>query len=80
MHAGRGIHKLEVEALVSEDVQPVLQLKSAAVVLKPTEAKISPLSATRDVIPEGRQVYQNLLVFNLNVAKAAEVALYAPIR
>jgi len=79
MHAGRGIHKLEVEALVSEDVQPVLQLKSAAVVLKPTEAKISPLSATRDVIPEGRQVYQNLLVFNLNVAKAAEVALYAPI-
>jgi len=49
-------------------------------VLKPTEAKISPLSATRDVIPEGRQVYQNLLVFNLNVAKAAEVALYAPIR
>jgi len=39
MHAGRGIHKLEVEALVSEDVQPVLQLKSAAVVLKPTEAK-----------------------------------------
>ncbi|XP_070069765.1 tripeptidyl-peptidase 2 isoform X1 [Drosophila takahashii] len=79
MHAGRGIHKLEIEALVSEDVQPLLQLKNAAVVLKPSEAKISPLSATRDVIPDGRQVYQNLLVFNLNVAKPAEVALYAPI-
>ncbi|XP_052840735.1 LOW QUALITY PROTEIN: tripeptidyl-peptidase 2 [Drosophila gunungcola] len=79
MHAGRGIHKLEVESLVSEDLQPLLQLKNAAVVLKPTEAKISPLSATRDVIPDGRQVYQNLLVFNLNVAKPAEVALYAPI-
>ncbi|XP_064541466.1 tripeptidyl-peptidase 2 [Drosophila montana] len=79
MHAGRGIHKLEIGALVAEEIQPLLQLKNAAVVLKPTEAKISPLSATRDVIPEGRQVYQNILVYNLNVAKAAEVALYAPL-
>ncbi|KAH8285044.1 hypothetical protein KR054_004277 [Drosophila jambulina] len=79
MHAGSGIHRLEIEALVSEDLQPQLQLKNAAVVLKPTEAKISPLSATRDVIPDGRQVYQNLLVYNMNVAKPAEVSLYAPI-
>ncbi|XP_068147134.1 LOW QUALITY PROTEIN: tripeptidyl-peptidase 2 [Drosophila tropicalis] len=79
MHAGRGIHKLEVRALVSEEIQPLLQLKNAAVVLKPTESKISPLSASRDVIPEGRQVYQNLLVYSLNVSKAAEVAIYAPI-
>ncbi|EDW32157.1 GL10584 [Drosophila persimilis] len=79
MHAGKGIHKLEIEALVAEDILPQLQLKTAAVVLKPTEAKISPLSATRDVIPEGRQVYQNLFVYNLNVAKAAEVSLHAPI-
>ncbi|EDW08466.2 tripeptidyl-peptidase 2 [Drosophila mojavensis] len=79
MHAGRGIHKLELDALVSEEVQPSLQLKTAAVVLKPSEAKISPLSATRDVIPEGRQIYQNMLVYNLNVNKAADVALYAPL-
>ncbi|EDW01702.1 GH21590 [Drosophila grimshawi] len=79
MHAGRGIHRLEIDALVSEEIQPLLQLKNAAVVLKPSEAKISPLSSTRDVVPEGRQIYQNLLVYNLNVAKAAEVALYAPI-
>lgn len=79
MHAGRGIHSLEIGALVSEEIQPLLQLKIAAVVLKPTEAKISPLSATRDVIPEGRQIYQNLLVYNLNISKAAEVALYAPL-
>ncbi|XP_017836992.1 tripeptidyl-peptidase 2 [Drosophila busckii] len=79
MHAGRGIHKLEIDALVSEEIQPLLQLKNAAVVLKPTEAKISPLSATRDVIPDGRQIYQSVLVYNLNIAKAAEVALYAPL-
>ncbi|KAH8277759.1 hypothetical protein KR018_005557 [Drosophila ironensis] len=78
MHAGKGIHKLEIESLVSEELQPQLQLKNAAVVLRPSEAKVSPLSATRDVIPDGRQVYQNLLVYNLNVAKPAEVAFYAP--
>ncbi|XP_030373113.1 tripeptidyl-peptidase 2 [Scaptodrosophila lebanonensis] len=80
MHAGRGIHKMEINSLVVEEViQPLLQLKNAAVVLKPVEAKISPLSATRDVIPDGRQVYQNLLVYNLTVAKPCEVALYAPL-
>ncbi|KAH8299436.1 hypothetical protein KR044_001463 [Drosophila immigrans] len=79
MHAGRGIHQLEVGALVAEEIQPLLQLKTAATILRPSESKISPLSATRDVIPEGRQIYQNMLVYNLNVSKAAEVALYAPI-
>lgn len=70
---------MEISSLVSEELQPVVQLKTAAVVLKPTEAKISPLSATRDVIPEGRQIYQNLLTYSLNVGKAMEVAIYAPI-
>lgn len=79
MHAGRGIHPLEIGVLVAEEIQPQLQLKNASIVLKPSEAKISPLSATRDVIPEGRQIYQNMLVYNLNVTKAAEVALYAPL-
>jgi len=65
--------------LVAEEIQPQLQLKNASIVLKPSEAKISPLSATRDVIPEGRQIYQNMLIYNLNVTKAAEVALYAPL-
>ncbi|XP_005174861.1 tripeptidyl-peptidase 2 [Musca domestica] len=79
IHAARGVHQMEISSLVSEELQPVVQLKTAAVVLKPTEAKISPLSATRDVIPEGRQIYQNLLTYSLNVGKAMEVAIYAPI-
>lgn len=79
MLAARGIHKLEISALVSEDLQPAIQLKTAAVVLKPNEAKISPLSSTRDVIPEGRQIYQNLLTYTLNVTKTMEVAIYAPV-
>ncbi|XP_059224472.1 tripeptidyl-peptidase 2 [Stomoxys calcitrans] len=79
MHGARGVHSMEITSLVSEELQPVVQFKTAAVVLKPSESKISPLSATRDVIPEGRQIYQNLLTYSLNVAKAMEVALYAPI-
>ena len=79
MLAARGVHKLEISALVSEELQPAIQLKTAAVVLKPNEAKVSPLSSTRDVIPEGRQIYQNLLTYTLNVAKTMEVAIYAPI-
>ncbi|KAM7345588.1 tripeptidyl-peptidase II [Cochliomyia hominivorax] len=79
MLAARGVHRLEISSLVSEELQPAIQLKTAAVVLKPNEAKISPLSSTRDVIPEGRQIYQNLLTYTLNVAKPMEVAIYAPI-
>lgn len=79
MQSARGVHKLEISSLVSEDLQSAIQLKTAAVVLRPNDAKISPLSSTRDVIPEGRQIYQNLLTYTLNVAKPMEVAIYAPI-
>lgn len=79
MHAARGIHKLEVSSLVCEELQAQIQLKNAAVVLKPSESKISPLSPIRDVIPDGRQIYQNLLTYTLHVPKAQEIALYAPL-
>ncbi|CAD7013538.1 unnamed protein product [Ceratitis capitata] len=79
MQAARGIHKLDFVALKSEDLQPQIQLKTAAVVLRPTEAKITPLSATRDVIPEGRQIYQILFTYTLQVPKLQEVAVYAPL-
>ncbi|XP_004536799.1 tripeptidyl-peptidase 2 isoform X2 [Ceratitis capitata] len=79
MQAARGIHKLDFVALKSEDLQPQIQLKTAAVVLRPTEAKITPLSATRDVIPDGRQIYQILFTYTLQVPKLQEVAVYAPL-
>lgn len=79
MLAAYGIHQMELVALKREDLQPQIQLKIAAVVLRPTEAKITPLSALRDVIPEGRQIYQNVLTFALQVPKAQEVAVFAPL-
>lgn len=79
MHAARGVHRIEISSLNHMEIQPQIQLKTAAVVLKANESKITPLSATRDVIPEGRQIYQNLFSFTLNVAKPMEIAVYAPL-
>lgn len=79
MQAAHGIHKMDFVALNREELQPQIQLKVAAVVLRPNDSRITPLSATRDVIPEGRQIYQNLLTYTLQVSKAQEISLYAPL-
>lgn len=47
-------------------------------VLKPTESKISPLTA-RDVIPPERQIYQNVLTYNFHLTKMQELALHTPL-
>lgn len=73
-----GIQRIDVAALTNEDVTPAIQLKSAVTVLRPTEAKIKPLSR-RDVVPDGRQIYQNVLLYTLQIAKAQDVSLHAPI-
>lgn len=77
MISANGIHRIDLTALNNEDVSPAIQCKSAVMVLRPTETKIKSLS-TRDVIPPGRQIYQNLLTYNLNVCKANDVAFHAP--
>jgi len=41
-------------------------------IIRPTESKILPLGC-RDVIRPGRQIYELILVYNFNVAKATEV-------
>jgi tripeptidyl-peptidase II len=77
MHSANAVHKIEVTTLSQEEVYPAICLKTAVMVLKPAESKITALTA-RDVVPPGRQIYQNVLKYNLNLAKAQEVALYAP--
>lgn len=72
-----GIQRFEISTLSSEEVSPSIQLKNAIVALRPTEAKIKPLTS-RDVVPDGRQIYQNVLLYSLHVTKALEVSLHAP--
>lgn len=78
IHGAGGVHRIDVTTLGREDVVPSIQLKTAQMVLKPTESKITPLS-TRDVLPNGRQIYQNLLTYNLNLPKNQEVAFSLPL-
>lgn len=78
MHGASGIHRIDLTSLAREELVPSIQLKSASMVLKPTESKISPLT-NRDVLPHGRQIYQNLLTYILNLSKPQEVAFSLPL-
>ncbi|XP_052893110.1 tripeptidyl-peptidase 2 [Anopheles moucheti] len=78
MHSASGIHRIDLTALTSEEVHPVVSLKTAAMVLKPSETKVTPLTA-RDVIHPARQIYQTLITYQLHLAKGYEVAFYTPL-
>jgi len=53
-------------------VAPVVTLTHQVQSFRPTESKILPLGC-RDVIRPGRQIYELILIYNFNVAKATEV-------
>lgn len=78
MHGASGVHRVDLTSLAREELIPSIQLKTASMVLKPTDSKISPLT-NRDVLPNGRQVYQNLLTYVLNLSKPQEVAFSLPL-
>lgn len=72
MLAADGIHSVEVTTLQGEETLPNISLKNSVQILKPTEAKVNPLTS-RDVIPPGRQIYELVLVYNFHLAKGTEV-------
>lgn len=78
MHSACGIHRIDVTALLPEEAQPSISLKHSVVVLKPADSKISALTK-RDVIPNERQIFQNVLTYNLHLTKSAELSLNAPL-
>lgn len=78
MHSSCGIHRIDLFSLGVHELLPVCQLKSAVIVLKPNEAKITPLTS-RDIIPNGRQIYQNILQYNLHLSKQQEISIYVPL-
>lgn len=79
MHSANGIHRIDITPLLSEECQPSGSLKYSVVLLKPSETKISALSK-RDVIPSQRQIFQNVLTYNLHLAKSSqELSLNAPL-
>lgn len=78
VHGASGIQRTDLISLNREEMVPSIQLKGAMMVIKPTETKISPLT-NRDIFPHGRQIYQNLLTYSINLTKAQEVAFSLPL-
>lgn len=60
-------------ALREEDILPTVSLKTHAQLVRPSEHKISPLGS-RDVLPNGRQIYALTLTYNFHQSKAGEVS------
>ncbi|XP_060515966.1 tripeptidyl-peptidase 2 [Cylas formicarius] len=73
MHSADGIYMVEVKTLQGEEISPTITLKNSVQILKPSEAKIAPLTS-RDVIPPNRQIYELVLVYNFNLSKQCEVS------
>ncbi|CAH0592745.1 unnamed protein product [Chrysodeixis includens] len=71
--AGEGVRGVLLGALRLQDVQPSATLKYSEPVVRPTESKLTPLTA-RDIIPPSRQIYQLVNVYNFHIAKATEVS------
>ncbi|KAL0901074.1 hypothetical protein ABMA27_006396 [Loxostege sticticalis] len=71
--AADGLRGVSVRARRLHDLQPHALLKYTEPVVRPSESKITPLTA-RDVIPPSRQIYQLINTYNFHVPKAAEVS------
>ncbi|KAG6441933.1 hypothetical protein O3G_MSEX002060 [Manduca sexta] len=73
MFASEGIKSVMISSLRLEEVQPSAQLKYSEPVYRPSETKLTPLTA-RDVIPPSRQIYQLINTYNFHIAKATDVS------
>uniref|UniRef100_V5IDQ3 Tripeptidyl-peptidase 2 n=2 Tax=Ixodes ricinus TaxID=34613 RepID=V5IDQ3_IXORI len=79
MRASDGVYRFDVMShLKCEEVLPVATLKHHVAVLRPADSKIQPLGS-RDVIPEGRPVYEMQLTYNFSINKGAEVTPSCPL-
>lgn len=62
----------------SEDVAPAASLKNVVNVCRPSDAKVVVLSPVRDMIPDGRQVYELQLSYTFQVRHDTEVTPCCP--
>uniref|UniRef100_A0A224ZB69 Tripeptidyl-peptidase 2 n=1 Tax=Rhipicephalus zambeziensis TaxID=60191 RepID=A0A224ZB69_9ACAR len=73
MRSSEGVYRFDVTSqLRPEEVSPAASLKQHVIVLRPSESKVQPLGA-RDVIPDGRVIYEIQLTYNFSLNKATEV-------
>ncbi|XP_067127626.1 tripeptidyl-peptidase 2 [Centruroides vittatus] len=79
MQGAESIHRIDASSFLRyEEIMPAVTLKSYVTILRPSENKIQPLGC-RDIIPEGRQIYELVLTYNFNISKSTEVTPVCPL-
>ncbi|GIY14821.1 tripeptidyl-peptidase 2 [Caerostris extrusa] len=73
MFGADGIHRIDVQSSIKyEEMLPSAVFKTQVQVLRPAEHKVRPLKS-RDIIPEGRQVYEIQLTYSFNITRSGEI-------
>ncbi|CAG2111388.1 unnamed protein product, partial [Medioppia subpectinata] len=79
MLSSEGILRLDIQSNFGyEVISPNILLETYVQPLRPVESKVRPLTA-RDVIPIGRQIYENVLNYNFQLSKATVVYISCPL-
>ena len=79
MLSSQGIHRVEIyPSSNDEDICPKVSFNRMIVPLRPVEHKIFPLGS-RDITPEGAQIFQLILTYNFTLIKSAEVTVSCPL-
>ncbi|XP_072034385.1 tripeptidyl-peptidase 2-like isoform X2 [Amphiura filiformis] len=79
MHAANGIYRINVRSnLRVEDLCPSVTIKNCVQPLRPNDCKLRPLGS-RDVLPNGRQIYEIVLTYNFHQSKTSEITPNCPL-
>lgn len=76
LSSGDAYQKLTVgNSFSTEEISPSAVLKYQVSLLRPTDMKIIPLSAPRDLIPDGRLIYELQATYNFSILKSTEITI-----
>ncbi|KAK3925767.1 Tripeptidyl-peptidase 2 [Frankliniella fusca] len=79
MQATQGILTMDLySGPMSEELAPSASLRSVVSVCKPIDAKVGVLSPDRDMIPDGRQIYELQLSYTFQIKHETDVTICCP--
>ncbi|XP_026279947.1 tripeptidyl-peptidase 2 [Frankliniella occidentalis] len=79
MQATQGILSMDLySGPISEELAPSASLRAVVSVCKPIDAKVGVLSPDRDMIPDGRQIYELQLTYTFQIKHETDVTICCP--
>eukprot|EP00899_Mesostigma_viride_P019360 jgi/Mesvir1/27425/Mv25036-RA.1 len=80
LEAAPGITRVDVRsAFHPETLSPQASLTSVCSYLRPEDSKLEPLSAERDMLPDGRQIHSLTLSYKMSLAEGGKVTVRVPL-